>query len=47
MTVFLFVAASVAVLAGLVGLVAGAVPRTSGGKRGSRAAGASWHARLG
>jgi hypothetical protein len=46
MTAFLVVTAAVAVLAGLVGLVAGSVPRTSGGQRGSRAARTSWHARL-
>jgi hypothetical protein len=38
MTAFLFVTAAVAVLAGLVGLVAGHVPRVAGGKKGSRAA---------
>jgi hypothetical protein len=35
---FLFVTAAAAVLAGLVALVAGSMPRTVGGQRGSRAA---------
>jgi hypothetical protein len=36
MTVFLFVTAAVALLAGLVGLVAGHVPRTRGRKEAPR-----------
>lgn len=42
MAVLLFVAASMAVLAGLVGLVAGHVPRTTGRQQDPRAAAASW-----
>jgi hypothetical protein len=39
MAAFLFVIAAVAVLAGLVGLVAGSMPRTTGGQQGPRPAG--------
>jgi hypothetical protein len=41
MAAFLFVTASVAVLAGLVGLVAGHLPRTAGPKKALRASVAS------
>ncbi len=36
---FLFVTASVAVVLGLVGLVAGSIPRTTGGQQGPRPGG--------
>lgn len=42
MVVFLFVTASVAVLAGLMGLVAGHMPRTMGRQQDPRAAVVSW-----